>query len=219
MPDLHSLVAKPAEYLADADPAVRRLAVSACSGRVTGELAAALRQILEIDPDAQVRAEAAEVLAEIGGAALGPLLQAAHDDSGIVREAAATGLGELADQSALPWLMDAAATDAEKLVREAAVAALGALGDERAVPLLLDLVVTGPRSKPQFGPPATTAIRWFAKPPKWSSDASGERLRRSLRALASPRLGGDPAANVCPPGSSGGRHDGSSRRRRPTRPA
>lgn len=161
MPDLHSLVAKPAEYLADADPAVRRLAVSACSGRVTGELAAALRQILEIDPDAQVRAEAAEVLAEIGGAALGPLLQAAHDDSGIVREAAATGLGELADQSALPWLMDAAATDAEKLVREAAVAALGAIGDERAVPLLLDLVVTGP---PQVRRRCVVALSVFDSP-------------------------------------------------------
>lgn len=144
MPDLHDLVAKPGKYLTDTDPAVRRLAVSACSGRVTAELAEALGRILETERDARVRAEAAEVLAEIGRPALEVLLQAAHDDSGTVREAAATGLGELADDAALPWLMEAAATDTEKLVREAAVAALGAIGNEHAVPLLLDLVASGP---------------------------------------------------------------------------
>jgi len=161
MPDLHALVAEPADYLADPDPAVRRLAVSACSGRVSDELAAALGRILETDLEARVRAEAAEVLAEIGEAALEPLLAAAGDSSGIVREAAATGLGELTHAAALPWLMDAAAADTEKLVREAAVAALGAIGDEVAVPVLLELVATGP---PQVRRRCVVALSVFDGP-------------------------------------------------------
>jgi HEAT repeat protein len=161
MPDLHALVANPAPYLADTDPAIRRLAVSACSGNITEQLALTLEHLLETDGDARVRAESAEVLAEIGRPALEALLQAATDNSGIVREAAATGLGELADRTALTWLLDAAANDAEKLVREAAVAALGAIGDERAVPLLLDLVAAGP---PQVRRRCVVALSVFDGP-------------------------------------------------------
>ncbi len=161
MPNLPELVANPADYLADVDPAVRRLAVSACSGKVTEELAAVLGNILETDPAAQVRAEAAEVLAEIGRSALDQLLQAAHDAAGVVREAVATGLGELADAAALPWLLDAAAADDEKLVREAAVAALGAVGDDRAVPLLLELTASGP---PQVRRRSIVALSVFDGP-------------------------------------------------------
>ncbi len=161
MPDPHALVANPAEYLGDADATIRRLAVSACSGNVTAQVAVILKHILEADGDARVRAEAAEVLAEIGGPALEALLQAASDNSGIVREAVATGFGELADRTTLPWLLDAAANDTEKLVREAAVAALGAIGDERAVPLLLDLVVTGP---PQVRRRCVVALSVFDGP-------------------------------------------------------
>ncbi len=161
MPDLPDLVASPAAYFANTDPAVRRLAVSACSGRLTGAVSAAVARLLTTDPNARVRAEAAEVLAETGPEALDPLLAAAKDDAGVVREAVATGLGELADTAALPWLMDAAATDAEKLVREAAVAALGAIGDERAVPLLLELVATGP---PQVRRRCVVALSVFDGP-------------------------------------------------------
>lgn len=161
MPDLHALVGTPEAYLADPDPAVRRLAVAACSGRVTAQLAATLGQILDTDPDPRVRAEAAEVLAETGGIALEALLSAGHDRSGVVREAAATGLGELADTAALDWLSKAAATDEEKLVREAAVAALGAIGDERAVPLLLELVASGP---PQVRRRCVVALSVFDSP-------------------------------------------------------
>lgn len=144
MPDLHELVSDPASFLGDPDPAVRRLAVSSCSTRLTTEVTGTLASMLGSDENERVRAEAAEVLAQAGPAALEPLLAATADPAGVVREAVATGLGELEDVAAVPWLLAAAGDDGEKLVREAAVAALGAIGDDRAVPLLLDLVASGP---------------------------------------------------------------------------
>jgi HEAT repeat protein len=124
-------------------------------------MAAALEQLLANDPEPRVRAEAAEVLAEAGKAALEPLLRATGDEDGIVREAVATGFGELADPVALPWLMSAAAGDPEKLVREAAVAALGAIGDKGAVPLLLELIGNGP---PQVRRRSVVALSVFDGP-------------------------------------------------------
>ncbi len=161
MADLSRLVADPASHLADPDPAVRRLAVSACAGRLDDALVSSLVAMLRGDADPRVRAEAAEVLAEAGEEALAPLLEATADSAGIVREAVATGLGELENAAAVPWLLAAAATDTEKLVREAAVAALGAIGDERAVPLLLELVASAP---PQVRRRSVVALSVFDGP-------------------------------------------------------
>lgn len=159
--DLHRLVAAPLDFVADDDPRTRRLAISACSGRVDGPVRAALETALATDPDPRVRAEAAEVISEAGPVVLETLLAATADPEGVVREAVATGLGELERDEALPWLLGAAAGDTDKLVREAAVAALGAIGDERAVPLLLELVSNGP---PQVRRRSVVALSVFDGP-------------------------------------------------------
>ena len=161
MADLHHLVAAPLDYISDGDAKVRRLAVSACSGRLDAPAIAALRKVLSEDDDARVRAEAAEVLSQAGRAVFGDLIEAISDGDGIVREAAATGLGEIEDARAVDWLMSAAQEDSEKLVREAAVAALGAIGDERAVPLLLELVTS---AAPQVRRRSVVALSVFDGP-------------------------------------------------------
>ncbi|MCP3974315.1 MAG: hypothetical protein GY720_07475 [bacterium] len=161
MADLHKLVADPTAFLQDEDATVRRLAVAACSGRVDESLSHQIAEILCTDPDDRVRAEAAEVLAQAGTAALEQLLAASGDGAGVVREAVATALGELKDGTAVDWLMHAAAADIAKLVREAAVAALGAIGDERALPLLLDLVHIAP---PQVRRRSVVALSVFDGP-------------------------------------------------------
>ena len=161
MADLHKLVADPAAFLHDDDPTVRRLAIAACSTSVTEPLARQIAALLDSDPDDRVRAEAAEALAQAGVAALEPLLAATDDTAGVVREAVATGLGEIEDGAAVEWLMYAAAGDSDKLVREAAVAALGAIGDERALPALLDLVGNAP---PQVRRRSVVALSVFDGP-------------------------------------------------------
>ncbi len=161
MTDLHKLVADPAAFLDQPDPTVRRLAIAACSGRLDEPLARRIADALRSDVDDRVRAEAAEVLAQFGSYALEPLLAASNDDSGTVREAVATGLGEVEDMAAVEWLLEAAAGDPEKLVREAAVAALGSIGDQRAVPLLLELVGNAP---PQVRRRSVVALSVFDGP-------------------------------------------------------
>lgn len=161
MADLHRLVAAPLEFAFDEDPKVRRLAVSACAGRLAPDAIAVLRKLVREDPEPRVRAEAAEVLSQAGSEAFDDLVVASRDASGVVREAAATGFGELEDSRAVEWLLAAAASDEEKLVREAAVAALGAVGDERAVPLLLELVASGP---PQVRRRSVVALSVFDGP-------------------------------------------------------
>lgn len=161
MTDLPSLVKDPAPFLTHADADIRRLAISACSGRVTASVAGHLTELLAADPNARVRAEAAEVLSEVGSSALAPLLAATKDPAAVVREAIATGLGELEDSAALPWLLEAAAHDQDKLVREASVAALGAIADEAAVALLLQLVTDGP---PQVRRRCVVALSVFEGP-------------------------------------------------------
>jgi len=161
MADLHDLVVNPAAHLADPEPDVRRLALSALAGRLDPPATSTLAELLTTDREPRVRAEAAEVLAGAGAAVLNALLAATADPAGIVREAVATGLGEIEDSKAVPWLMDAAASDPEKLVREAAVAALGAIGDETALPLLLELVASGP---PQVRRRSVVALSVFDGP-------------------------------------------------------
>lgn len=177
MADLTKLVADPAAFLGELDPNVRRLAIAACSGKLNGQLVDQIAEILRSDPVDRVRAEAAEILAQAGNAALQSLLDATADDAGVVREAVATGLGELADGTAVGWLMQAAAADSEKLVREAAVAALGAIGDERAVPLLLELVATGP---PQVRRRSVVALSVFDGPEIETAIKAAKRDRNPM---------------------------------------
>ena len=169
---LAALTADPTAYLFDPDPIARRLAVSASIGSAAEPVVSAqLISMLAHDPEPRVRAEAAEVLGAAGPLALEPLMAATADPDAVVVEAAATGLGELADPAAVPWLIEAARAHDDRLVREAAVAALGATGDDRALPVLLDLVATGP---PQVRRRCVVALTVF----------DGDEVEAAIRAAA-----------------------------------
>ena len=169
---LAALTADPTAYLSDPDPIARRLAVSASFGDASDPgVSAQLVELLVHDPEPRVRAEAAEALGAAGPTALEPLLAATSDPDAIVVEAVATGLGELEDPVAVPWLIEAARTHDDRLVREAAVAALGATGDPRALPALLDLIASGP---PQVRRRCVVALTVF----------DGDEVEAAIRAAA-----------------------------------
>lgn len=152
----------PMPYLADRDPTLRRLAVSALSAHLEqDEVRKALADRLRLDPEEEVRAEAAEVLGAAGPGSLEALLRARDDPSTRVVEAVVTALGEVADPTTVPWLAEMATSHSETMVREAAVAALGAIGDERALPVLLELVREG---RPQVRRRAVVALTVFDDP-------------------------------------------------------
>lgn len=140
--ELANLVAHPGRYLESADPAARRLAISALS-EADGHVSE-LRALLEQDPEPRVRASAAEALGTRGDRAVDGLLAATEDGEAVVVEAVATALGEIGDARAVPWLVEAARRHRDRLVREAAVAALGAIGDPAGLPVLLALVADAP---------------------------------------------------------------------------
>jgi HEAT repeat protein len=157
--NLEGVIDDPVPHLADADPAVRRLALAACSGRLSEpSIREAVETCLATDRDGAVRAAAVEVLAEVGATVFELIFEARLDEDPRVIEAAATGLGEIGEAGAVPWLMDAATGHQDRLVREAAVAALGAIGDPGALPVLLDVVATGP---PQVRRRAVVALTVF----------------------------------------------------------
>jgi HEAT repeat protein len=198
---LAAVTADPTPYLADPDPAVRRLAVSASVGNAADPtVAAQLAALLASDLEPRIRAEAAEVLATAGAVALEPLMAATTDPDPIVVEAVATGLGELEDPAAVPWLIEVACAHEDRLAREAAVAALGAVGDDRALPILLDLVASGP---PQIRRRCVVALTVF----------DGTEVETAIRAAATDRnpmvreaaemVVGRPAVEWAPP-----RHNG-----------
>ncbi len=157
------VVDNPCGCLDDSDPQVRRIAVAACAGssEATAEHQALITELLTSDPEAMVRAEAAEALGTMGAPAVAELLAAAADPDVRVVEAVATALGELEDPAAVPWLVEAATAHEDRLVREAAVVALGAIGDRRALPVLLDLVVSAP---PQVRRRTVVALTAFDDP-------------------------------------------------------
>ncbi len=142
---LASLTTDPRPYLDDPDPALRRLAVSACAARTDDATRDRLVSLLGSDPAPEVRRECAEALRGLGGGeVLTALLTATEDDEATVREAATAALGETADSASLPRLIELAAGDDNVLVRESAVTSLGAIGDESAVPTLLALAGGAP---------------------------------------------------------------------------
>jgi len=139
------LLADPAGFLDASDPAIRRLAVSACvAAGLDDRLAGEICGIAAGDGDGSVRAMAIEALGGIAPPCAGVLRAARRDDDPRVVEALATAYGELGDRDAVPWLIELATGDADRASREAAVAALGAIGDPSALPVLLDLVDTSP---------------------------------------------------------------------------
>lgn len=171
-PALADLVAHPLRFVDDADPKVRRLAVSALANRLDPDAVTVVRRLLAGDPDVSVRAEAAEVLG--GDPEAAPLLLSVGDDDPRVVEAAITALGSLGHRPAVPWLIDQAVGAADPLVREAAVAALGEIGDPEAIEPLLDLVTSGP---PQVRRRSVVALTVF----------DDERIPEALRTAAADR--------------------------------
>lgn len=159
---LEILLDDPDAHLGAPEAALRRLAVAACA-RLLGMPAVRDRivQILHTDPNATVRAEAAEVLGTGGAAALDDLLAATGDPDARVAEAAVTALGEIARPVAVARLIELAKGHSDRLVNEAAVAALGAIGSAQALPVLLDLVASG---APQVRRRAVVALTVFEDP-------------------------------------------------------
>jgi HEAT repeat protein len=154
---LTALIDDPVPFLDHHDAEVRRLAVSAAQPHAAG-LVAELSAILRNDPDPLVRAEAAEVIAAAGPAALPALDEARDDEDERVVEAVVTGYGEVAEPAPVEWLIAQAEHAESRQVQEAAVAALGAIGDERARPVLIALVDDGP---PQVRRRAVVALTVF----------------------------------------------------------
>jgi HEAT repeat protein len=90
------------------------------------------------DAHAEVRREAAELLARGGSGDLGGDLVLALDDGDpLVVESAAGALGERAARSAVDKLLIVAGDHPDARCRESAIAALGAIGDERAIPVVI----------------------------------------------------------------------------------
>ncbi len=152
---LVAALADPLPFLADDQPAIRRLAISVCSTD-PARYEAELGEIAISDPEPSVRALAVEALTSIGS------VDTVRDDSDDrVREAAATAYGEIGSDAAVDWLIESALGDEDRLVQEAAVAALGAIGDDRALPVLLELVTDGP---PRVRRRAVVALTVFDDP-------------------------------------------------------
>ncbi len=147
----------PIPHLKDPRAEVRRLAVAAVARFGSGALEP-LAVLAAGDPDEHVRAEAVEVSGALGESAYAVAWGAREDSSARVVEAAVTALGEIGDETAVPWLIETVTLHDEAIVREAAVAALGAIGDERALPTLLEAARSG---KPQIRRRAIVALTAF----------------------------------------------------------
>ena len=156
---LSSLVADPSRALGSPDATTRRIAVAAALDHPA--LHPQVVALLGTDPAPMVRRECAETLGLAGLQDHTPLMNALSDSAAVVREAAATALGELGAATAVPTLQALACEDQDNLVREAAVAALGAIGDATAVPTLLDLISVGP---PQVRRRCVAALTVFESP-------------------------------------------------------
>jgi cyclophilin family peptidyl-prolyl cis-trans isomerase/HEAT repeat protein len=92
------------------------------------------------NPDAQVRADAANALARLRAKNYNEPLRAMllSDDDAVARANAARVLGIAEDKNALALLIKAAAEDEDSRVRVSAIRSLGSLKDKKAVAPLLD---------------------------------------------------------------------------------
>lgn len=123
--------------LSDADPGVRRKAVSELAGMDGDEPVSILIDVALFDENASVREEATSGLGEIGNDAGMPALEQALADPDIrVREAAVDALADLGGAESARAL-DVALSDQDSSVRENAVYALAEIGGEVAIAALL----------------------------------------------------------------------------------
>jgi HEAT repeat protein len=158
--DLVELIDDPIAFLENEEPVLRRMATTALN---TQECEAWFDMVVVLLEDASgsVRAAAAEKLGACGERALSHLAKAALDTEPEVREAVATAYGEVADPSAITWLIAVGNDDSDRTVKEAAVASLGAIGSPLAIDALLTFVAKGP---PQVRRRAIAAITVFDDP-------------------------------------------------------
>ncbi len=124
--------------LVDPAGAVRATALGALAR--TGGLDLSDLEHAIADPEATVRARAAELAAGLEPAAAGIALQAVADPDPRVVEAGCFALGELGGTvaGAVGALSGVTRTHPDPLCREAAVAALGAIGDRDGLAAILD---------------------------------------------------------------------------------
>jgi HEAT repeat protein len=124
----------------DSNPRIRYAAVSQLAdvGQVNKpEVAVLLRTLLHNDPEADVRAAAADALAALRcEGAFDDLQQVLNTSSDwLIRMSIIAALGELGDPRAFDVLV-AALDPMDGLIQVSAIGALGELGDPRAVPYL-----------------------------------------------------------------------------------
>ena len=175
--DWDELSANPERLVDDVRPGVRRLAIARCGDALAAgdeSVRLVLERVLLGSENAADRTASAEALGRSDRRSVAPLLEAGADSTVAVVEAAVTALGEIADVSAVPWLLTVAQTHRETIVRESAVAALGAIGDPQAIEVLLELVGNGP---PQVRRRCVVALTVF----------DDERIEPALRTAAHDR--------------------------------
>lgn len=201
--ELVRLVDDPIMFLQHEDPVLRRMATTALT---TDECEIWFEMVIVLleDESGSVRAAAAEKLGGCGNRGLGHLAKAALDTEPKVREAVATAYGEVADPSAIVWLVEVGNNDSDRTVKEAAVAALGAIGDPLAINPLLAFVAKGP---PQVRRRAIAAITVFDDPriePALQRAAFDRNpsVREAAEMVVGKQLGGDSGGQVDGNGSA-----------------
>jgi HEAT repeat protein len=111
--------------LRDRDPAVRAAAVELLSAVRDTFLLDSLADIIEEDPDSEVRRRSLRAMQTGGTAVMVGLLRGLKDYETSVRLASLTALGDLGDPSAAPFVARAAIDDPNPEVRGAALRVLG----------------------------------------------------------------------------------------------
>lgn len=146
------------------DPRVRAVAVSTVArhaGSLPPSTVETAWRAAAGDADPDVRRRAAEVAPPVAATGIdvgADLVRMVRSDEGLVAEAAAFALGELAPSpAAVDTLVEQARDHDDPLVREACVAALGSLGDPAGLPA----VVAGMSDRPPVRRRAVLALAAF----------------------------------------------------------
>jgi HEAT repeat protein len=173
-------------FLADPEPSVRATALGALAragSLTTDDLVAALT-----DTSANVRARAAELVADLPGAADPALAPVLGDADASVVEAAAWASGERRppEPGVVAALAAVATGHDDPTCREAAVAALGAIGDPAGLPAVLAATSDRPAVRrravlalaPFDGPEVDAALERALTDRDWQVRQAAEDVRR-----------------------------------------
>jgi len=133
------------QALGDTDWRVRKTAVEGLVAFGGDDVTSGLVQRLSAEDNAGARNSSIEALAQIGAAAVGPLLPLLDTRDPDVRKFAVDVLGDIRDARAVPGLL-AKLNDDDENVRVAAAEALGKLRDRRAVDALVGCLSSADQS-------------------------------------------------------------------------